>query len=75
MIQDAYERYCAIEDKLDQDGEMSCLRQRLFTQTFALAQVLCQLTENQRSVICEYIGISGEINQRIVEIACFGDNV
>ena len=73
MIEEVYARYCAIEDKLEDDWELRHLRQQLYEKTSALGQVLCQLTPAQCSVICEYLDVCAEIDQRIVEIACFCD--
>ena len=71
MIEEAYARYCAIEEKLDKDEELNHLKQRLQETSGQVCSLMAQLTEQQRSILTEHLGICAEIDQRIVEIACF----
>ena len=71
MIEEAYARYCAIEEKLDKDEELNHLKQRLQETSGQVHSLMAQLTEQQRSILTEHLGICAEIDQRIVEISCF----
>ena len=71
MLDEPYKRYLRLEDKLEHDEELHYLKQQLSEHESALREVLSQLSEQQRAVITNYIGICGEIDQRIVEISCF----
>ena len=69
----AYARYCAIEEKLEIDEELNHLKQRLQETSEQVRTLMSQLTEEQRGILAEYLGVCAEIDQRIVEIACFCD--
>ena len=71
MIETAYLRYSTIEEKLENDEELKCLKQRLQETSGQVCSLMAQLTEQQRSILTEHLGICAEIDQRIVEIACF----
>jgi len=73
MIDKAYSRYCAIEEKLENDEELNHLKQRLQETSEQVRTFMSQLTEEQRQILTEYLGVCAEIDQRIVEIACFCD--
>ena len=71
MLKEAYARYCAIEEQLVNDKELGALKQRLAEESSALNRVLDRLSEEDRAVISEYLGLLAEIEQRIVELSCF----
>ena len=71
MLKEAYARYCAIEEQLENDKELGALKQRLAEESSALNRVLDRLSEEDRAVISEYLGLMAEIEQRIVELSCF----
>ena len=71
MIEEAYVRYCAIEAKLENDEELNHLKQRLQDSSEKICALMSQLTEEQQVILTEHLGICAEIDQRIVEIACF----
>ena len=71
MLKEAYARYCAIEELLENDKELGALKQRLAAESAALNRVLDRLSEEDRAVISEYLGLIAEIEQRIVELSCF----
>ena len=71
MLKEAYARYCAIEEQLENDKELGALKQRLAEETAALNRILDRLPEEDRAVILEYLGLLAEIEQRIVELSCF----
>ena len=71
MIDKAFSRYYAIEEKLKADEELKLLQQRLQEASGQVHALMSQLTGEQRQILTEYIGICAEIDQRIVEIACF----
>ena len=71
MLKEAYARYCAIEEQLENDKELGALKQRLAEESAALNRVLDRLSEEDRAVIFEYLGLMAEIEQRIVELSCF----
>ena len=73
MIEEAYERYCALEEKLENDEELKELKERLREASEQVSALLSQLTEEQRQILTEYLGTCAEAYQRIVEIACFCD--
>ena len=73
MIDKAYSRYCEIEEKLENDEELNHLKQRLQETSEQVRTFMSQLTEEQRQILTEYLGVCAEIDQRIVEIACFCD--
>ena len=74
MIEEAYSRYCAIEEKLENDEELNHLKQRLQETSEQVRILMSQLTEEQRNILAEYLGTCAEADQRIVEIACFCEN-
>ena len=71
MLKGAYARYCAIEEQLVNDKELGALKQRLAEESSALNRVLDRLSEEDRAVISEYLGLMAEIEQRTVELSCF----
>ena len=71
MLKEAYARYCAVEEQLVNDKELGALKQRLAEESSALNRVLDRLSEEDRAVISEYLGLMAEIEQRIVELSCF----
>ena len=71
MSNDFYARYCAIEEKLENDEELKYLKQRLQETSGQVRALMTQLTEEQRTILAEYLGSCAEVDQRIVEIACF----
>ena len=71
MLKEAYARYCAIEEQLENDKELGALKQRLAEESSALNRVLDRLSEEDRAIIFEYLGLMAEIEQRIVELSCF----
>ena len=73
MMDKAYSRYCAIEEKLENDEELNHLKQRLQETSEQVRTLMSQLTEEQRGILAEYLGVCAEIDQRIVEIVCFCD--
>ena len=73
MIDKAYSHYCAIEEKLENDEELNHLKQRLQETSEQVRTLMSRLTEEQRQILTEYLGVCAEIDQRIVEIACFCD--
>ena len=74
MIGKAYSRYIAIEEKLENDEELKHLKQQLQETSGQVQALMSQLTEDQRQTLTEYLGICAEIDQRIVEIACFWES-
>ena len=75
MIDKAYAHYCAIEEKLENDEELKHIKQRLRETAEQVRALMSQLTEEQRQILAEYLGTCAEADQRIVEIACFCDDV
>ena len=71
MLDEPYKNYCALEETLESDEELRFLKKQLQEQESAVNRVLSQLSEQQRAVIINYIGICAEIDQRIAEICCF----
>ena len=71
MIDNAYSRYNAIEEKLENDEELNHLKHRLQETSQQVQSLMSQLTEEQRQILAEYLGTCAEAAQRIVEIACF----
>jgi len=71
MLERAYERFCALNAQIQSDDELYDLMHRLHTESEALEQLLDRLSPEDSSIITEYLGICGEINERIVEIAAF----
>ena len=73
MSNDFYARYCAIEEKLDKDEELNVLKRRLWETSEQINTLMSQMTGEQQQILAEYFGTCAEIDQRIVEIACFCD--
>ena len=73
MSNDFYARYCAIEERLENDEELNHLKRRLQETSEQVRSLMSQLTEEQRGILAEYLGTCAEAAQRIVEIACFCD--
>ena len=71
VLNEAYARYCAIEELLENDKELGALKQRLAEEAAALNRVLDRLSEEDRAVILEYLGLLAETEQRTVELSCF----
>ena len=71
MIDKMYSRYCAIEEKLEKDEELNILKQRLWETSEQINTLMSQMTGEQQQILAEYLGTCAEIDQRIVEIACF----
>jgi len=71
MSNDYYTRYCAIEEALKNDEEINHLKQRLQETATQIPILISHLTKEQRQILTEYLGLCAEIDQRIVEIACF----
>ena len=71
MLKEAYARYCAIEEQLVNDKELGALKQRLAEESAALNRILDRLSEEDRAVISEYLGLLAEIEQRTVDLSCF----
>lgn len=71
MIEKAHSRYCTIQKMLEKDGEYLMLKAACIRSERQLLELMENLTIPQREIITEYIGIYGELNERIVEIACF----
>ena len=73
MSNDFFARYCAIEERLENDEELNYIKQRLQETSEQVRTLMSQLTEEQRQILTEYLGTCAEADQRIVEIACFCD--
>ena len=73
MIHNTYSHYCILEEKLENDEELKHLKQQLQKTSEQVSLLKEQLTEQQQDILTEYLGICAEIDQRIVEIACFCD--
>ena len=71
MSKDFYTRYHAIEECLGTDEELNHLKQQLQEASEQVRALMSQLTAEQWDVLTEYLGICAEVDQRIVEIACF----
>lgn len=71
MSNDFYTRYNAIEEQLEMDEELNHLKQKLQEASKQIRALMSQLTAEQRDILTEYLGICAEIDQRIIEIACF----
>ena len=71
MTEKDYTRYCAIEVRLKNDDEMKVLKHRLEAASADLDSVLSRLSNGEQAAVTEYLGILAEIQQRIVELACF----
>jgi len=61
MLETAYELYQKREELLEKDEELKKLKQQLQRESKRLYKVLSRLSEEDRSVIYTYLGISGEI--------------
>ena len=71
MVDKTYSRYVALENSIERDVELQVLLKRLQEHEKVFREVCAHLCEEDRILLYEYIGIIAEINQRIVEIACF----
>ena len=71
MSSDLYARYNTIEEQLETDEELNHLKQRLRKTSEQVHTLISQLTAEQQDILTEYIGTCAEVDQRIVEIACF----
>ena len=71
MTESAYKRYCAVQKALETDEEYLALEEKRKEQSRQFLALLDSLPEEQRETVTEYIGICTEVNDRIVEIACF----
>lgn len=71
MSYNYYDRYRAIEQLLEDDAELKHLKQRLQQAEEKLRVMMPSLTGEQKEILTEYLGVCGEIDQRIVEIVSF----
>ena len=71
MSNDFYTCYNAIGEHLETDEELNYLKQKLQEASKQLCVLMSQLSAEQRDILTEYLGICAEIDQRIIEIACF----
>jgi len=71
MLEAAHKRYCATYTALDTDEEYLALKARLQEHEPHFLAVMESLSQQQRDIITEHIGICGELYTRIVEVACF----
>ena len=71
MIQKANARYCAIEKALETDEEYLALQKALGACLPRFQAAMAALSEDERAVITEYLGICAEMEERIVVLACF----
>ena len=71
MSSDLYAQYNTIEEQLETDEELNHLKQRLRKTSEQVHALISQLTAEQQDILTEYIGTCAEVDQRIVEIACF----
>ncbi|MBE6986578.1 MAG: hypothetical protein E7433_04045 [Ruminococcaceae bacterium] len=71
MSNDFYTRYNAIGEHLETDEELNYLKQKLQEASKQIRALMSQLTAEQRDILTEYFGICAEVEQRIIEIACF----
>ena len=71
MISNTYSRYAALENSIKSDAEIQMLLKRLQEQETVFLKVCSRLCVEDRDILYEHLGICAEINQRIIEIACF----
>ncbi len=71
MLKDVYAKYCAINEQLNKDEELTLLRKRLAAETEGFNALLNTLSPEDQQTVTEYMGICAEIDERIVEIAAF----
>ena len=73
MHKPAYEKFCEIQKMMYTDPEYLELEQHFRELEPRFRAVTQTLTEEDRSVITEYIGICAELQNRLLELACFSN--
>lgn len=71
MSKEAYVRYKQLMNQLEIDPEYLALEDERRTRERLFLAVIENLSEEQRAAVTDYIGICGELEQRMLEIACF----
>ena len=71
MNKGAYARYRRLVEQLETDPEYLTLEKARGEREPALLAVMECLADEQRAVITDYLGIRAELEQRMLEIACF----
>lgn len=71
MIAKANERYTFVQKRLETDAEYLALEERHREQYREFQELMQSLTEEQRQVVTEFVGICAELDERALEIACF----
>ena len=71
MLEQAYKRYEYIRKAQESDSEFLALRQRFLAQEPVFRTLMEGLQPEQREVITEYLGILAELEERVMELACF----
>ena len=71
MIDAAYRRYQLLEKTLETDGDYLWLTEQSREIEPRAKEVLRTLTEEQRDILTEYMGICQEKSWRMVELVCF----
>lgn len=66
----AYERYKWINRQLEEDEELLCLLERLRNAQPEFQVAMETLSPENRQNVTEYLGILGEITDRITELCC-----
>lgn len=71
MIDTAYQRSSYLQKQLETDPEYLALEDERRVRERAFLEAIEALGEEQRAAVMDYIGICGELSQRMLEIACF----
>ena len=67
----AHERYKWIHRKLEEDPEFLLLRERLREAEADFLAAMEALSPEHRQSVTEYLGILGELSDRLTEICCY----
>ena len=71
MIDTAYKKFCCLQKQLETDPEYLALEDERRVREHSFLAAIGDLREEQRAAILDYLGVCGELAQRMLEIACF----
>lgn len=74
MIESAARRYQRVQSLLETDREYIGLLRRQQELEPVFQAVFCSLSEPDRAILTEYLGLLAEQENRVLELACFASD-
>lgn len=70
-MKSAFHRYLWVQDRLESDREYAALLRRQQELEPVFQAVFRSLSEPDRAILTEYLGLLAELENRALELACF----